>query len=57
MVVALGILGSLYAAYRIATSNYGAARVRSTFAPYAALVTVLGAINIYLFVLPMAMRM
>ena len=58
ILVALGILGSLYAAYRIARSNFGAAQTTwRTFAPYAALIAVLGAINVYLFILPMAMRM
>jgi hypothetical protein len=56
--VALGVLGSLYAAYRIARANFGAAqRTWASFAPYAALVAVLGVINVVLFVLPMAMRM
>jgi hypothetical protein len=57
ILVALGILGSLYTAYRIARGNYGAARTWAAFGPYAALVAVLGAINLYLFILPMAMRM
>ncbi|MEI7644531.1 MAG: 4Fe-4S binding protein [Chloroflexales bacterium] len=56
--VALGILGSLYAAYRIARSNFGPAQTTwRTFAPYAAVIAILGAINVYLFILPMAMRM
>jgi len=36
-------------------SPYG--KVWGTFAPYAALIIILGVINFYLFVLPMAMRM
>jgi hypothetical protein len=55
--VILGTIGSLYTAYRIAGSNYGQGRAWSTFAPYAILLLLLGAINIWLFVLPMAMRM
>jgi hypothetical protein len=56
--IALGVLGSLYAAYRIARSNFAASqRTWPTFAPYAAVVAVLGIINVVLFVLPMAMRM
>jgi polyferredoxin len=56
--VALGVLGSLYAAYRIAKSNFAASKKTwASFAPYAALVALLGAINVVLFVLPMAMRM
>jgi len=57
ILVGLGILGSLYAAYRIATSQYSQARAWLAFAPYVVPVAVLGAMNIYLFVLPMAMRM
>ena len=58
ILVALGILGSLYAAYRIARSNFGTAQMTwRTFAPYAAVIALLGAINVYLFILPMAMRM
>jgi polyferredoxin len=55
--VILGTIGSLYTAYRIAGSNYGQGRAWSTFAPYAILLLLLGAVNIWLFVLPMAMRM
>jgi hypothetical protein len=58
ILVALGILGSLYAAYRIARSNFSAAQTTwRTFVPYAAVIAILGAINVYLFILPMAMRM
>jgi ethanolamine transporter EutH len=55
--VGLGFLGSLYTAYRIAKANYAPENVWGTFIPYAVLMVVLGAINVYLFVLPMAMRM
>jgi polyferredoxin len=57
VLVGLGVLGSLYTAYRIAKSNYGAGKTWAAFAPYAALIAVLGVINVYLFILPMAMRM
>ena len=58
ILVALGILGSLYAAYRIARSNFGTTQMTwRTFTPYAAVIALLGAINVYLFILPMAMRM
>jgi hypothetical protein len=57
LLIGLGLLGSLYAAYRIAKSHYGASTTWPTFLPYAALVLVLGMINIGLFMLPMAMRM
>jgi hypothetical protein len=55
--IALGFAGSLYIAYRIARANYPAEKVWGTFIPYAALMVVLGVLNIWLFVLPMAMRM
>lgn len=56
--IALGVIGSLYTAYRIARSNYyGQGRTWSAFAPYAVLVLLLGVVNIWLFILPMAMRM
>jgi hypothetical protein len=57
LLIGLGLLGSLYAAYRIAKSHYGASTTWPTFLPYAALVLVLGVINVGLFMLPMAMRM
>jgi len=52
----LGVIGSLYAAYRISRSNYPG-KTWASLAPYAILILVLGAINIVLFSLPMAMRM
>ena len=55
--IALGFAGSLYVAYRIAHANYPAEKVWSTFTPYAVLMVILGVMNIWLFVLPMAMRM
>lgn len=55
--IALGVIGSLYTAYRIAYSNYGQGRTWGAFAPYAVLVLLLGVVNIWLFILPMAMRM
>jgi hypothetical protein len=57
LLLGLGLLGSLYAAYRIAGSHYGAGKRWPTFLPYAALVLILGVMNIGLFMLPMAMRM
>ena len=51
------MIGSLYTAYRIARSQYRAGKTWTTFAPYAALIAILGAMNVYLFILPMAMRM
>ena len=55
--IVLGFAGSLYVAYRIAHENYAQEKVWVTFAPYAALMVVLGILNLWLFVLPMAMRM
>jgi len=53
----LGFIGSIYIAYRIAKTNYAGGKMWATFVPYAALVIVLTAANVYLFMLPMAMRM
>jgi polyferredoxin len=56
--LALGIAASLYTAWRIARRRYRAGRRRqATFLPYAVLVALLGALNVYLFLLPMAHRM
>lgn len=55
--IALGILGSLYAVYRIALSHEGKGKLWTSFVPYAAIVAILGGINVWLFLLPMAMRM
>jgi polyferredoxin len=55
--IVLGFIGSLYTAYRVAKNNHSGRQVWRTFTPYAALVVVLTIMNVYLFVLPMAMRM
>ena len=55
--LALGFIGSLYAIYRIAKSNYTTDKVWATVAPYAVLMVVLTVMNVVLFSLPMAMRM
>jgi len=55
--LALGFIGSIYIAYRIAKTNHAGEKMWLTFAPYAALVIILTVANIYLFMLPMAMRM
>jgi hypothetical protein len=55
--LALGFVGSIYAAFRIAKSNHPDGRTWGTFAPYAALTVILTLMNVYLFMLPMAMRM
>ena len=56
LLLGLGVLGSLYGAYRIAKHHDGVKAWRS-FTPMAGLIVVLGLINVYLFLLPMAMRM
>lgn len=55
--IALGFIGSLYIVYRLAKSNHTGNVVWKTFAPYAVLMVFLGILNVYLFMLPMAMRM
>jgi hypothetical protein len=55
--LALGFIGSLYVAYRIAKMNNTSRNVWGTFVPYAALMVVLTVMNVILFTLPMAMRM
>ena len=55
--LALGVIGSVYTAYRIARSNYASGKSWATLVPYAALIMVLGGVNVWLFLLPMAMRM
>ena len=55
--IALGMFGSVYTAYRIAKSNYGETGMWKGVIPYFALIIVLGLINVVLFYLPMAMRM
>jgi ferredoxin len=57
VLIALGVGGSLYAAYRIAHSNYSGGKTWATLIPYTILIVVLGSVNIWLFILPMAMRM
>ena len=57
-ILALGLWGSLYTAHRIALRNYGKTSMRkATFTPYAFLISTLLALNIGLFLLPMAHRM
>jgi polyferredoxin len=55
--LALGFIGSLYVAYRIAKMNDTSGKVWGTFVPYAVLMVVLTVMNVILFTLPMAMRM
>jgi len=56
--VAIGIGASLYAVYRIALREDGyCGYTRLSIIPYAGMILMLGALNFYLFFLPMAMRM
>ena len=58
VLLAVGLAGSLYTARRIAHRRYQtAARRRATLWPYVAIIGLLGALNVYFFLLPMAMRM
>jgi ferredoxin len=57
-VLALGLVGSLYTVRRLAHRRYRTAtRRRSTVLPYMVLIGVLGALNVVLFLFPMAHRM
>ncbi|MHB8172014.1 MAG: 4Fe-4S binding protein [Thermincolia bacterium] len=56
VLLGLGAIGSLYGAYRIAKFNDGVKYIRS-FLPMAILIVVFTLVNVYLFLLPMAMRM
>ena len=56
--LALGLAGSLYTARRIAHRRYATpARRRSTLVPFTILIGVLGALNVVMFLFPMAHRM
>ena len=58
VILGLGLAGSLYAARRIAHRRYlTPARRRSTLIPFGILIVVLGALNVAMFLFPMAMRM
>ncbi len=55
--IVLGVIASLYTVYRIARNQSSQQNTWLSFAPYALLILVLGAMNVFLFMLPMAMRM
>jgi ferredoxin len=56
--IALGTFGSIYTAYKISRDNFeGEGKTMGSCIPYAVLTLILGALNIYFFMLPMAMRM
>lgn len=56
--IALGTFGSIFAAYKISKSNFESeGKTISSLIPFAVLSLLLAVINIFLFMLPMAMRM
>ena len=58
ILLALGLVGSLYTVRRIAHRRYlTPARRRSTLIPFSVLIVVLGALNVVMFTYPMAHRM
>ncbi len=58
VVLVAGIAGSAYTAFRIARGRYGRPGARRmTLAPYAVVIALFAAANLYLFTLPMEMRM
>lgn len=57
ILLALGALGSLYAAHAIGKNQYGVPKQWGTFASYSVLIGVFLMINVWLFNLPMSMRM
>jgi polyferredoxin len=58
LLLAAGVAASLYTARRITHRRYTTpARRRTTLTPYVALILALTAVNVYLFMLPMAHRM
>ena len=58
LLLAAGIAASLYTARRIARRRYRtASRRRTTLYPYAVVIILLGALNVWMFALPMTHRM
>lgn len=57
LLVLAGTAGSIYTAYRIAGGRLLKGKLIGTWAPIAALIAILGAVNLVLFYLPMEMRM
>jgi ferredoxin len=58
MVLALGLWGSFYTVRRITYRRYGDTKIRTTtLLPYSILIGVLGALNVAMFLFPMAHRM
>ena len=57
ILLALGAVGSLYVVYAIGKNRYGRSKGWGTFASYGILIGVFLLINVWLFALPMSMRM
>lgn len=58
VLIALGTLGSIFTAYKISKNNFEAeGKTLASLMPFVVLSLVLAVANIYLFMLPMAMRM
>ncbi len=58
VLIALGLLASLFTAYKISGFNFsGTRKFLLTFSTYAILLIILAIVNVYLFTLPMSMRM
>jgi hypothetical protein len=58
LLIAFGVVGSLYTAYRIARYHYPErALMRASLTPYTIVIMVFGLINVVLFLFPMAHRM
>ncbi|SHH17189.1 4Fe-4S binding protein [Desulfosporosinus lacus] len=57
VLVIAGTLGSLYTAYRIAKTNYGAKKALSVAMPYLVIISIFGVLNFLTFVVRMSMRM
>jgi hypothetical protein len=57
LLVLAGVAGSAYTAYRISKARAGESAGAPSWLPVAALIVILGAVNLVLFYLPMEMRM
>ncbi|MBF7083947.1 4Fe-4S binding protein [Desulfallas sp. Bu1-1] len=56
--IGLGLIASIFTAYKISKNNFGKNNKNfASLAPYAVLLVILAVFNIYLFTLPMSMRM
>lgn len=56
--IVLGLIASVFTVYKISSYNFSDKKeMGASFAPFAALLVVLAGLNLYLFTLPMSMRM